>query len=245
LASFLLIVHFTSLEANMKNPFAKLAALLFVLSLATTALAGPPLICHSFDIGNAQSLPWISHDWRLSGAESYDVNHLVSDTIAILDADPTVLVHMETLRRATLYAQKDPLVAKRLLISLNSRADAAARTPGAALANFDLGYLAETYKQYEWISKSNNDPAHNFDGYARIQQALQLRPDDPQMNFAAALVTLDAPGSGQQGYAKKAFAGAASDPLLARNLATHFMSPQSETMSQMISRNSNVKVAQQ
>jgi len=230
----------------MKNPFPKSIALLFTLAFfATTALAGPPLICHSFDIGNAKSLPWISHDWRLAGSESYDVNHLVSDTIAILDADPTVLVHMETLRRATLYAQRDPLIAKRLLLALNSRAGSASHTPAAALANFDLGYLAETYKQYEWISKSTDDPAHNFDGLARIQQALQSRPDDPQMNFAAALVALDIPNSGQPGYAKKASAGAASDPLLARNLLTHFMSPQSETMSQMISRNSAVKVAQQ
>lgn len=230
----------------MKNPFPKSIALLFTLAFfAATSLAGPALICHAFDIGNAKSLPWISHDWRLAGSESYDVNHLVTDTIAILDADPTVLVHMETLRRATLYAQQDPIVAKRLLLVLNSRAESASHAPAAALANFDLGYLAETYKQYEWISKSNNDPAHNFDGFARIQQALQSRPDDAQMNFAAALVTLDVPSSDQQGYAKKALVGAASDPLLARNLATHFMTPQTETMSQMISRNSTVKVAQQ
>jgi hypothetical protein len=230
----------------MIHRFSKFAALLFTLAFfATAVLAGPPLICHAFDIGNAKSLPWISHDWHLTGSESYDVSHLVSDTIAILDADPTVLVHMETLRRATLYAQQDPLAAKGLLVALSSRAESASHTPAAALANFDLGYLAETYKQYEWIGKSNNEPAHNFDGFARIQQALQSRPEDPQMNFAAALVTLDVPNFSQQNYAKKALAGATSDPLLARNLATHFMSPQSETMSQMISRNPNVKVAQQ
>jgi hypothetical protein len=230
----------------MNHAFSKFTVLLLSLAFcATAALAGPPLICHSFDIGNAKSLPWISHNWRLTGSESYDVNHLVPDTIAILDADPAVLVHMETLRRATLYAQQDAVTAKRLLLALNSRAESAAGTPAAALDNFDLGYLAETYKQYEWISKSTNDPAHNFDGFARIQQALQSRPDDPQMNFAAALVTLDVSNSGQQSYAKKALAGASSDPLLARNLATHFMAPQTETMTQMISRNFNVKVAQQ
>jgi hypothetical protein len=230
----------------MNFRFSKFAAFVFTLAFfATAALAGPPLVCHSFDIGNVKSLPWISHDWRLTGSESYDVSHLVSDTIAILDSDPTVLVHMETLRRATLYAQQDPIVAKRLLVALNSRAESALRTPAGPLANFDVGYLAQTYKQYEWISKSNNEPAHNFDGVARIQQALQSYPNNPQMNFAAALVTLDLPNSGQQDYAKKALAGAASDPLLARNLSTHFHGAQSETMSQLISRDSNVKVAQQ
>jgi hypothetical protein len=222
------------------------AAFLFTLSLfATTALAGPPLICHAFDIGNAKSLPWISQDWNLTGAESYNVNNLVTDTTAILDADPTVLVHMETLRRATLFAQKDPVIAKHLLLALISRVNAAANAPAAALANFDTGYLAETFKQYEWINKSASDPAKNFDGYTLIKHAIQLRPNDPQMQFAAALITLDGPATEHAAYAQKAIAGAKSDPLLARNLFTHFMSPQSETMANMITRNSNVKVAQQ
>jgi hypothetical protein len=34
--------------------------------LASVAFAGPPLICHPFDIENKQSLPWISHDWNLT-----------------------------------------------------------------------------------------------------------------------------------------------------------------------------------
>ncbi len=37
----------------------KFAATLFfaLLLFATSAVAGPPLICHSFDIGTAKSLP--------------------------------------------------------------------------------------------------------------------------------------------------------------------------------------------
>ena len=231
----------------MKSPVAKLsAAILLALFVSlSSAKAGPPLICHSFDIGTAKSLPWISHDWKLTGAESYNVNNLVSDTISILNSDPTVLVHMETLRRAVLYSQKDPALAKHLLLAFVARSDKAAHTGSAALADFDAGYLAETFKQYEWISKSTNDPAHNFDGYALIKKALQLRPNDPQMEFAAALVALSVPNSDQQTHAKKAMAGADSDPLLARNLATHFMSPQSESMAAIISRNANPKAAQQ
>src|SRR5208283_4153243 len=55
-------------------------ALLLALVLVTSsALAGPPLICHSFDIGGAKSLPWIGHDWNLSGTESYDTKNLAAD----------------------------------------------------------------------------------------------------------------------------------------------------------------------
>ncbi len=152
---------------------------------------------------------------------------------------------METLRRAVLYSQKDPALAKHLLLAFVARSDKATNTGPAALADFDTGYLAETFKQFEWISKSTSDPAHNFDGYALIKKALQLRSNDPQMEFAAALITLDGPVAEHTEHAQKAIAGAQSDPLLARNLATHFMSPQTESMGAMISRNSNTKVAQQ
>ena len=223
------------------------AAFLFTLSLfATTALAGPPLICHAFDIGDAKSLPWISHDWNLTGAESYNVNNLITDTAAILDANPTVLVHMETLRRAALYGQKDPVALKQLLLKLIARRDSANQNiPAAALATFDVGYLAAALAQVHWINKNSSNPAQGLDGYSLVKKALQLRGTDPQMEFAAALMTIDGPASEHQDHAQKALTGAKSDPLLARNLSAHFMSPQSETMAEMISRNSNVKVAQQ
>lgn len=232
----------------MKSSINKMSAAFFLtlFVFVTTALAGPPLICHSFDIGNAKSLPWISHDWKLTGAESYNVNNLVSDTTSILDSDSTVLVHMETLRRAVLYAQKDPVIAKRLLLKLIARSDAASPyTASGALATFDTGYFAATLDQVHWINKDFPNPAQGLDAYALVKKAIHFHGDDAQMHFAAALITLDDPASDQQGHAKKALVGAQSDPLLARNLATHFMGPQSETMTTVISRNSNTKVAQQ
>src|SRR5947207_9572969 len=99
-----------------------LTPLTIALFLATAAVAGPPLICHPFDIGSAKSLPWISHDWNLTGGENYDTNQLAGDTLAVLDASKVPLVHMETLRRATLYARKDPMAAKQLLLKLVARA---------------------------------------------------------------------------------------------------------------------------
>src|ERR1700758_5552774 len=96
-----------------------------LLTMAGAVIAGPPLICHAFDIGNAKSLPFVGHDWDLSGGEGYDVKGLAQDTIAILDGSQMTLVHMETLRRATLYARKDPQTAKQLLLTLTARSDAA------------------------------------------------------------------------------------------------------------------------
>src|SRR5260370_8039716 len=96
-----------------------------MLCLAAVAQAGPPLICHTIEIGQAKSLPWISHSWNLSSGETYDTKNLVRDTLEILGPDAPVLVRMETLRRATLYARKDPVAAKQLLPRLHARAPSA------------------------------------------------------------------------------------------------------------------------
>src|SRR6266852_972206 len=138
---------------QIRSPRFAVTLIAAMLSFAGTAQAGPPLICHSVEIGSAKSLPWISHDWNLSGGETYDTKNLVRDTLEILAPDTPVLVRMETLRRATLYARKDPLAAKELLARLHARATPAESSGRPdALAWFDLGYLAEAYKQ--WIGQS-------------------------------------------------------------------------------------------
>src|SRR5437870_8266887 len=173
-----------------------------LLSLATLTKAGPPLICHSVEIGAAKSLPWISHDWNLSGGETYDTKNLVRDTLEILAPDTPVLVRMETLRRATLYARKDSRAAKELLARLHARATSAESSGRPdALAWFDVGYLVETYKQ--WLGQNlphmtdgmrmDPNPAAGVDGYAMVKKAIGLRADDAQMEFAAALITLSGP----------------------------------------------------
>src|SRR6266436_2958279 len=215
-----------------------------LLCLATVAKAGPPLICHSVEIGSAKSLPWISHDWNLSGGETYDTKNLVRDTLEILAPDTPVLVRMETLRRATLYARKDPLAAKELLARLHARATPAESSGRPdPLAWFDLGYLAEAYKQWigqSWmkVSKDEQNPAAGLDGYALVKKAIGLRGSDPQMEFAAALITLSGPAEEHRQHALKAIAGAKIDPLLAQNLAIRFAGPQSQTISEMLAKNS-------
>lgn len=213
----------------------RLAAIsVLLLWMAGVVFAGPPLICHSFEIGSAKSLPWISHSWNLSGAESYDTSKLASDTLAILAADHTVIVHMETLRRATLYARKNPAAAKELLTKIAMGTKSINPSEARALAYFDAGYLAEAYKQ--WLGDSSQNPATGLDGYALIKEAIQLRGSDPQMEFAAALITLSGPTSVHQAHAQKAIVGAKNDPLLARNLASHFNGNQDHTVAEMLTK---------
>jgi len=217
------------------------AATFLATLVATSALAGPPLVCHVFDIGNAKSLPWIGHDWNLSGSASYDTNNLAADTLSILDNDSTVLVHMETLRRAALYGQKNSVALKQLVIKLKMRSDSGAND----LATFDLGYLAAVLNQVHWVYKGFSNPAQNLDAFALVKKVLATHPSDPQLQFAAALITLEGPAAEHQQYAQNALAGAKSDPLLARNLSARFMRQESETMSEMITRNSETKAARQ
>lgn len=215
---------------------ATLAALfLFV----PAAFAGPPLICHQIDIGSAKSLPWVSHDWNLSGGESYDRKNLTRDTLAILDSGAPVLVRMETLRRATLYARKDPQAAKELLTKLYARTTSAKSSRADALAWFDAGYLAEAYKQ--WLSESGNNPATGQDGYGWVEKALSMIGNDPQMEFAAALIKFKAPHATNQDHLAKAVAGAKSDPLLAQNLSARFIGSQSPTMIEILSSEPTAK----
>ena len=195
-------------------------ACLAVLILATTALAGPPLICHPFDIGTAKSLPFTGTAWKLSGNEGYDTAGLPRDTLALLDANTPVIVRMETLRRATLYAGQDQQAAKELLTRLHARA-ASGDNAQNALALFDFGYLVETYDQ--WLGKDHN-PAAGIDGYSFVKKALALRGNDPQMEFAAALITsFRGPAGEHQEHAQKAMAGAKTDALLSRNLSSDFI----------------------
>src|SRR2546427_11765746 len=180
---------------RIRSPRFALTLIAAMLSFAVIAQAGPPLICHTIEIGRAKSLPWISHSWNLSGGENYDTKNLVRDTLEILAPDTSVLVRMETLRRATLYARKDPVAAKELLARLHARATSAESSGHPdALAWFDIGYLVETYKQ--WIGQNlphmtdgmrlDTNPAAGVDGYALVKKALALRAsalhgDNPQM----------------------------------------------------------------
>ncbi len=194
-------------------------AIVAILLGGTFAHAGPPLICHAIEIGTAQSLPWIDLNYQ-KGIGGYDLKNLTQDTLAILDANTPVLVRMETLRRATLYARQDSQIAKELLTRLQARTAISGTANLGALAWFDAGYLAEAYKQ--WMGKAEPNPASGIDGYGWVKKAISLRGSDPEMEFAAALITLNGPEREHSDHVEKALAGAKTDPLLARNLASNF-----------------------
>lgn len=200
----------------MRVSIFKFVAAIFALAVVPIAMAGTPLICFPFDIGAARSLPWTPDKGLGSPNGDYDIARLADDTIAILNAETPVIVRMETMRRAVLYGQKNAAAGQQLLERLKVRATAGAGKRGA-LALFDYGYLLETMKQV-----NPNKSAASPNGYEYVLKALQLSGNEPEMEFAAALITLWPKHAGHEEHLHKAVAGAEGDSLLARNLISHF-----------------------
>ena len=209
---------------------AALLMLAAVLLLPIAALAGPPLICHPFNIGDAKSLPFAGPGWS-EVQPGYDTGRLVDDTMALLTPDTPVIVRMETLRRASLYARNDAHLAQALLDRVQARAAGikdSRRDRAALLAWFDLGYLAETYRQAAWATQRATTDAMRFqqsnpngiDGYALIQKAIE-RGGGAEMEFAAALA-VEGNRDNYSHHLQNAIAGAKPGSLLSANLATHF-----------------------
>ena len=145
-----------------------------------------------------------------------------------LTPDTPVIVRMETLRRAAIYATagmrgwstpagyspEDRANVATLLARLRARAQDTA-APAHALALFDVGFFSETLRH------TGVDPA--LDGYPLLVQALELRGADPEMEFALALASSWPNRRAEHDtHLARARAAAKSGTLLAANLATHF-----------------------
>ena len=211
--------------------------------LRQTALAGPPLICHSIEIGNAKSLPWNNgSEWRALKPD-YDLNRLVDETLALLTPETPVLVRMETLRRATIYAVwakrdresgftvKDDKVADELLSRLMERIRGAVQAnQPPAFALFDAGYLTACYQQAGYYSNNNTPNNSNssamarkaLDGYAMVRKASGAAGTNSEMEFAAALISRWPQQPAHREHLQRAIVGAKEGSLLARNLVKHF-----------------------
>lgn len=198
------------------------------LVLVVPTLAGPPLICHRINIGRAVSLPWPSDGGGVVGREDYDVSNLVANTLSLLSPGADVLVRMETLRRATIYAQRNPFIAKELLLRLHARAAGNAHD---ALAAFDFGYLVECYKQAQlarsqgfaaWSHSAWSNPAAHLDGYRLVKSAIRMRGEDAEMEFAAALIASMGSRKDCEQHIELAVAGAKDNALLTDNLSSRF-----------------------
>ena len=210
--------------------FARIAALALIALVfsARFALAGPPLICHPFNIGTAQSLAWSAsgNNWR-GDVAGYDVSRLADETTALLTPTTPIIVRMETLRRAAIYALRDEKVADQVLTRLVDRTHKSeSGTKADALAWFDAGYFAETLKQASPIARDRNPElakaiaamAGKVDGYAMVQKSLTLRGSEPSIEFAAAIITLDRDRADNPAHTAKAREGAKQDALLAQNV---------------------------
>jgi hypothetical protein len=167
--------------------------------LATPALAGPPFICHAFELSGHSSLPWgtdTKAGWN-NPDSTYDVQRLTADVTRLLTSELPVSARMETLRRATIYASRDKAVADGLLKALEARAKA---SPQDANALFDAGFLTEAYRQasrvYEWDMLSGRSKeqwtfrtAPNGDGAKLIDAAVALNgPTAPAMKQARLMI---------------------------------------------------------
>jgi hypothetical protein len=166
----------------------------------------------------------------VSGAvkSDYDLQRLVDDTLALLTANTPVIVRMETMRRATIYAVwaardrevgykvTSQKIADELLARLMIRVqETASKGKTDALALFDAGYLLASYRQSGW----QGSQYANLDAHAMVRKAAELS-GDATMEFAAALATQDK--AAQRAHLQKAVVGAPEGSLLARNLVKHF-----------------------
>ncbi|HJU41787.1 MAG TPA: hypothetical protein VJ691_03195 [Vicinamibacterales bacterium] len=195
-------------------------AVVTLVVFATPALAGPPLICHPFVTESGKLIAWGSGPGWNTPDHSYDIKKLVADTTAALTPESPVLTRMENLRRATIYAMRDAVVAEQLLRALMHRA---LSTSNNGSAWFDAGYLVEAYRQGEHMRNDRKNTAAwaavdatiRVDGYGFVKKAIAQLGPSAEMEFAASLMTQGAVAEAHRARAAKAGAGS----LVARNLA--------------------------
>ena len=155
---------------------------LLALGTAALALAGPPLVCHRIDIGDAKSLPWRNVNGWDGTEPSYDVTSLAADTLRLLGPAAPLNARRETLRRAAIYSAKEAGLAAKIIGQLQARAEAA---PADPLLWFDAGYFAESVRQtamiyhFDMLDKGRKQQWSNrgeaqADGLPWIEKAIKL-----------------------------------------------------------------------
>jgi hypothetical protein len=206
----------------MHSPFHRTLVVSLLALLPAAAQAGPPLVCFPMSIGDGRSLAWGSGSGWNTPRPDYDRARLAGDTLSLLGPQTPVLVRMETLRRAVIYASPDDAAGRRLLDALRARAVPASGGKASPLAQFDLGYAVETYRQTRHMRDRLRSADPPEDGYALVRQALLARGPDPEMEYAAALITCDGDRRAlSDKHLQLAVAGAREGSDLARTLAVH------------------------
>ena len=199
-----------------------LVAVAVVSLFATPALAGPPLICVPFEVEGGKLIAWGHGPGWNTPHHSYDIKRLVADTDALLTTDAPILTRMENMRRATIYAMRDPQIAHQLLKKVMNRA-LATTTDGRAW--FDAGYLIESYRQALHLRGGRKpalqtwaavDETIRVDGYNWVKKAMAMSPPSAEIEFAASLMTQ---GAVAATHRAKAIAAAPKGSIVARNRA--------------------------
>ena len=200
-----------------------LVAISAVVFFATPALAGPPLICHPFETESGRLIAWGTGPGWNTPDRSYDIKKLVADTTTVVTADSPILTRMENMRRATIYAMRDPVLAQELLKTVMARALATSSDGGAW---FDAGYLIESYKQAVHLREKGRpelrawaavDETIRVDGYNWVKKGMSMTGSSAEMEFAASLMTQ---GPVASAHRAKAIAAAPKNSRLAKNLAS-------------------------
>jgi hypothetical protein len=204
----------------MQSPLGRALVVSTLALVPALAQAGPPLLCFPMAIGDAPSLAWGSGSGWKTPRPDYDRARLAEDTVALLGPQTPVLVRMETLRRAVIYASSDAAVARGLFDALRARAVPSLGAKASPLAQFDLGYAVEAYRQTRHLADRLLSAGPPEDGYALVRQALTARGADPEMAYAAALITCSRRGV-SDGHLRVALAGAREGSDLARTVAAH------------------------
>jgi hypothetical protein len=188
--------------------------------LAGTALAGPPLVCHTYAIGKDPSLPWSANKDAWQAVDpNYKTANLATDTLKLLDSGLPLLARMETLRRATVYSRNDAAAALELSNRLLGRA-LAGGTKGKASSQalFDAGYFVESIRELSHVTAIK--PIADVDGYDLVRRSLPGLEDKLTAEFAMGL--MESEHAWPNEHIRRAVAGAQESSLLAQNIAKHF-----------------------
>ncbi|MBS0195161.1 MAG: hypothetical protein JSR77_00225 [Planctomycetes bacterium] len=211
------------------NRIVTLAAVcLTSLAAGLGAHLGPPMICVEIDAGNLPGMP-ADASAKPSPAKTVDA------TLAFLGKEPSILAHMEAIRRAAMIIgtghENTRLIAGLSLRALDT--DAPAQSP----ALFDLAYYIGCLNQYGADLGVDLSSVDGVRGYGLMKRALANATGDQvaAMHFGAALMTHPVMRSGMQNpekpgmgtdiydqHLRKAVQGAPSGSLLDKNLIAHF-----------------------
>ena len=183
-------------------------------------MAGPPLICQPYEIGDARTLD------LPSGGRRASTNDLPRQVQELLTPSTPVIVRMETLRRAVVAGAQDPRAMTALLSALQSRVlDAEAASTPAGLAWFDAAFFAASWDQMDGGNAPDVGVADGAIGYAWMKKAIAASKDAPEMEFAAALLVHPAMRKGSEqaheAHLQRAVAGAKKGSLLEQNVKAH------------------------